>query len=361
MRLLVQPEHGVSVLTKAIDSAERHIEIAIFRLDHGEIKRALERAVRRGVTVQALIADKNHDGDNLRGLEQELLSQGVEVSRTSDGLRRHHYKFMVIDRRVLYFLTFNYTHLDIEHSRSFGLVIDDPAVVDEAITLFFADVRRKPYQPRMRNFVVSPINARERLADFIRQAKKQLLIYDPEISDRSMIHLLRESALRGVEIRIIGRVSKPSRTFEPARLMRLRFHTRTILRDKLDAFLGSQSLRESELDSRRELGVIIDDHDIVRSLAAIFESDWAGLVPSHKARQKGIPKSAKSLRRSVKALVRELPLAPIVQLALEHAVDKAPNLELRGDRLRHNLADAVKDAVEEAVSTIVGKEAAVPA
>jgi len=41
-----------------------------------------------------------------------------------------------MDRRVLYVLTFNYPHLDMEHSRSFGLVIDEPAHVEEAVRLF---------------------------------------------------------------------------------------------------------------------------------------------------------------------------------------------------------------------------------
>jgi hypothetical protein len=67
------------------------------------------------------------------------------------------------------------------------------------------------------------------------------LIYDPEISDRGMIGLLRERAWAGVEIRIIGRVSKPSDEFDPGRLMRMRFHTRAIFRDRHEAVLGSQS------------------------------------------------------------------------------------------------------------------------
>jgi len=160
-----------------------------------------------------------------------LLPTGIEVSRTADDLLRHHYKFMVVDRRILYVLTFNYTHLDIEHSRSFGLAIDEPEYVEEAVRLFYADIRRQEYKPGIKNFIVSPANSREQLSHFIRGAEKQLLIYDPEISDRAMIRLLRDRARDGVEIRIIGRVKKASEDFDPGRMMRMRFHTRTILRD----------------------------------------------------------------------------------------------------------------------------------
>ncbi len=343
-------------MIKEIDGAKKTIEIAIFRFDHVDIERALERAVDRGVSVHALIANTNHGEEkSLRKLEMDLLPAGVEVSRTADDLLRHHYKFMIVDRRVLYVLTFNYTHLDVEQSRSFGLVIDDPEAVEEAARLFYADVRRQPYKPELKSFVVSPINARQQLSHFIKGAEKQLLIYDPEISDRAMIHLLRDRAREGVEIRIIGRVVKPSDEFDAGRLMRMRFHTRAILRDRREAFLGSQSLREAELDKRRELGLIVRDRDIVHSLVKVFESDWAGLVPARQSSRKETAEGAKIVRKAVKAIVRELPLAPIVQEALEHAVGEVPNFELRVNELRHNLTDAVKEAVEDAVCGIVRK------
>jgi cardiolipin synthase A/B len=356
MRLLIQPEAGVAPLIKEIDSAKKTIEIAIFRFDHVDIQRALERAVDRGVAVHALIANTSHGEEkDLRKLEMDLLPAGIEVSRTADDLLRHHYKFMIVDRRVLYILTFNYTHLDMEHSRSFGLVIDDPEAVEEASRLFYADVRRQPFKTELKSFVVSPLNAREQLSHFIKGAEKQLLIYDPEVSDRAMIRLLRDRARAGVEIRIIGRVLKPSDEFDPGRLMRMRFHTRTILRDRREAFLGSQSLREHELDNRRELGIIVHEHDIVHSLVKVFESDWAGLEPARTESGRQVEEGAKALKKSVKAIVRELPLAPIVENALRHAVGEMPNFDLRGNDFRHNLTDVVKDAVEHAVSGIVRK------
>jgi cardiolipin synthase len=354
MKLLIQPEHGAAPLIQEIDSARKSIEIAIFRFDHADIERALERAVDRGVSVHALIANTNHGEEKeLRQLEMELLPAGVEVSRTADDLLRHHYKFMIVDRRVLYVLTFNYTHLDIEHSRSFGLVIEDPEIVNEATWLFYADVKRQAYKPGLKDFVVSPANARDQLARFIRGAEKQLLIYDPEISDRTMIRLLRDRAREGVEIRIIGTVKKPSDEFDPGRLMRMRFHTRAILRDRRDAFLGSQSLREAELDRRRELGILVHDRDIVHSLVKIFDSDWAGLAPARQGSRDKAREDGDALKKAVKAIVRDLPLAPIVEDALRHAVGQVPKFELRGNELRHELTDVVKEAVEDAVCGMV--------
>jgi len=351
VKLIVQPENGVTPLINAIDGARKSIEIAIFRFDRSDIKRALERAVARGVSVHALIANTNRGEEKeLRKLETDFLPTGIEVSRTADDLLRYHYKFMIVDRKVLYLLTFNYTYLDVG-SRSFGIISAKPALVQAAASLFQADVKRQAYTPQLNNLIVSPINAREELSRFISGAKKELLIYDPEISDRRMIRLLRDCAKSGVEIRIIGRVSKPSSRIGAHGLTRMRFHTRTIIRDRRQAFLGSQSLRELELDARRELGLIVHHRDIVRSLVKVFESDWAKLVPDSE-QQATVP-ADRTVKKVSKAVVRDLPLAPLVEGALERALRDIPGTQVSRNAFEHRLEDALRGAVEDAVSATV--------
>ena len=53
-------------------------------------------------------------------------------------------------------------------------------MVQEALRLIEADTARQEFEPMMDGFVVSPENAREQLATFIKRAKKSLAIYDPE-------------------------------------------------------------------------------------------------------------------------------------------------------------------------------------
>jgi hypothetical protein len=75
--------------------------------------------------------------------------------------------------------------------------------------------------------------------------------------------ILQERAKSGVEVRIIGKASKRL-GLKVAKLTKIRLHTRTILKDSSQAFIGSQSLREAELDSRREVGLIIRESKIVK-------------------------------------------------------------------------------------------------
>ena len=137
MKLLTQPGDGIGPLVKAIEKARKSVEIVIFRFDRIEIERALEDAVKRGVFVHALIAYTNRGGEkNLRKLEMRFLAAGITVARTSNDLVRYHGKMMVVDRKQLYLLAFNLTRLDIDHSRSFGIVATNRQLVQEAVKLF---------------------------------------------------------------------------------------------------------------------------------------------------------------------------------------------------------------------------------
>jgi len=281
VKLIVQPDDGVTPLVQAVKNAKKTIDIVIFRFDRLELEKALEAAVARGVVVRALIANTNRGGEKLlRKLELRLLDAGVTVARTADDLPRYHGKMMVVDD-TLHVFGFNYTRLDIEKSRSFGIVTDDAKLLKEASALFDADSTRQPYKCGHDELVVSPESARGVLAEFIKKAKKELLIYDAQVSDRLMLRLLAERVKAGVEIRMFGKLGKGAVGIEARKLPDLRLHVRAIVRDGTAAFIGSQSLRKLELDGRREIGVIVSDERVAKKIRDVFEADWA-LTPESK-------------------------------------------------------------------------------
>jgi phosphatidylserine/phosphatidylglycerophosphate/cardiolipin synthase-like enzyme len=277
MKLLIQPRDGIAPVIAAIKRARKSIEVVIFRFDRDDIERALQAAVARGVQVHALIAHTNQGGaGRLRKLEQRLLGAGATVDRTGDDFVRYHGKFMIVDRSTLLVLGFNYTLLDILKSRSFGIVTKDRRAVTEALRLFESDTLRQEYEPQEEgSFVVSPENAREILATFIKRAKKQLLIYDPKVADLQMIRLINQRIKAGVDVRIIGKVAKRGGAMRVQKMPGHRLHVRAMVRDGDTAFVGSQSLRAMELDARREIGVIVKEPKTVREMAEVFEGDWA--------------------------------------------------------------------------------------
>jgi phosphatidylserine/phosphatidylglycerophosphate/cardiolipin synthase-like enzyme len=277
-------------LISAIRLAKREIHIVIFRCDSADLTQALEAAVKRGVKVQTLIAHTNRGGEkSLRKLEQKMLDAGALVARTGDEFVRYHCKMVIIDRQSLWVLGFNFTALDTTRSRSFGIVTRQKTDVLQALRLFEADATKQPFEPSGHNFVVSPENARENLSRFIGQAKKQLLIYDPKVSDPAIIKLLKERVKAGVDVRIIGKVAGDSKDLRSEKYPGKRLHVRAIVRDMREAFVGSQSLRKIELDKRREVGLIVKSPPVVAEMIRTFEEDWAQ-TDSGKRDQKQVEK-----------------------------------------------------------------------
>ncbi len=354
MKLLVQPQDSVTPLIRGIDTAKKSVEIVIFRFDRREVEQALRKAVSRGVFVHALIARTNRGGEeNLRKLEMRLLDSGVTVARTSDDLLRYHDKFMIIDRTTLYLMAFNLTYLDIERSRSFGIITKNNRMVQEAIKLFESDIKRQTYTPGLSSFVVSPVNARLQLSNFIRGAKRELLIYDPHISDRSMIRLLEERARAGINLQIIGRVTRVSAKLPVRKSLGFRLHTRTIIRDRSQAFVGSQSLRQVELDARREAGLILRDSKVVARLIKIFEDDWATAQTQAPQKDEPVPVE-RAMKKVAKAITKDLPpITPVLQQAVREVIGNGNEVDIDPDEIEETVRDAVKEVVKEIVKDVV--------
>jgi len=353
MSLIVEPEDGIGPVVKAIQKAKTSIDIGIFRLDRGDVAKALKTAVARGVTVRTLIAHTNRGGDKrLRKLEQDLLKTGASVRRTDDDLRRYHNKIMIVDRTTLYVLGFNYTALDVNKSRSFGVVTKKRKLVKAAIKLFEADSLRRPYKAAPKGFVVSPVNSRERLAAFIRGARKQLLVYDPRLTDPAMIRILHERMSAGVSVRILGKLGKRGVGLTAEKFPGKRLHVRAIMRDGQQAFVGSQGLRKLELDGRREVGLIVKERKDVTRMVAVFEADWLltdrakkdikDARKDEKAEAKVEAKEAKAEAKEAKAEVKE------AEAKVEAKEAKAEAKEAKAEAKEAEAKDEAKAEAKEA-------------
>jgi cardiolipin synthase A/B len=354
VKLIIQPGHSIDRIVKAIRKAKKSIEIMIFRFDRPEIERALADAAERGLTVHALIAFTNRGGeDGLRKLEMRFLESGITVARTAGDLVRYHGKMMIVDRKELFLLAFNFTHLDIERSRSFGVITRNPKVVAEAVRLFEADTKRQEYTAGYNKFIVSPVNARKELTKFIRGAKKELLIYDPKVSDRAMLRLLDEKRKAGVSVRVLGRVS--GGRLPVSDLKRMRLHTRTIIRDRADAFIGSQSLRQLELDARREIGLIFRDASVLKDLLRTFEEDWLSSAKSEKEAAKPKPAGPKkAVKKIVKAVAKKIPIAPVTK-TVTRMISKKANGDIDKKKIHESVEEIVKGVVQETAKQAVAE------
>jgi phosphatidylserine/phosphatidylglycerophosphate/cardiolipin synthase-like enzyme len=209
-------------------------------------------------------------------------------------------------------------------------------------------MKRQPYTPGQNWIVVSPANARQALAAFIEGAQKDLHIYDPSISDPAMTKLLEQRAKSGVAVKVLGRMTRHSPKVEVAKLHPMRLHTRMILRDGKQAFLGSQSLRAVELDRRREVGMIFEDDAITASMMKTFLADWDATMQAKQDKSEPTP-VGKVAKKVAKAMLKGLPpVAPMVEAAIEE-VGSNVTVALDAQELEESVKDAVKHAIKSAV------------
>jgi hypothetical protein len=125
-------------------------------------------------------------------------------------------------------------------------------------------------------------------------------------------------------------------------------------------FIGSQSLRELELDARREIGMIFRNQEIADKITEAFEEDWkAAEVENGAADDAEKPRSAKIAKKVAKSVSETLPpVAPVVEkIAKEVLQDEVPiDHEEIEETVKMAVKQAVKQAVREAVEDFVQVE-----
>ena len=120
------------------------------------------------------------------------------------------------------------------------------------------------------------------------------------------------------------------------------------------AFVGSQSLREMELDARREVGLIFRDPKVVSALTRTFESDWELAGKAQKEESELIEPGLKIAKKVAKAVARQISdVGPLVDGAMREVVGEIAEIELIPEEVEELVKGAVKEAVKEVVQSAV--------
>jgi phosphatidylserine/phosphatidylglycerophosphate/cardiolipin synthase-like enzyme len=169
--------------------------------------------------------------------------------------------------------------------------------VKEVLDCFEADWHRKPFQPGLSAHMIwCPNDGRERIAQFIDEARHTLFIQNERYQDSVIIERLVRARERGVKIHIMARpphTLKKDKLIEGVgglrimddvgikihKLKHLKLHGKMLLRDGLRAIVGSINLAPGSFDDRRELAIEFGDDDIVDRLQKIANHDWENSHP----------------------------------------------------------------------------------
>ncbi len=288
VRLIVYPEESETALLDAIRSARTRVYLTTYLLTDLRVIDMLAQARAGGAETRVLLEDAPFGGGIAAKSSFERLEKaGIPVKPGNPAFRYTHQKSIIIDQTA-YVLTANMTRAAFSANREFGLVVTDPADVDEIARAFNADWERKPFAPARPTLVWSPVNSRARINAVIASATKTLEIFAEVVQDNDQVRLMVEAARRGVNVRLIvpppegGAQATPTDDYTrlkaggvSVRSLRVPTqHSKAMLSDGVIAFVGSQNVTATSLDLNRELGVLVADPAVLARLLSTFESDW---------------------------------------------------------------------------------------
>src|ERR1700761_3589070 len=291
--LIVLPDDSVQPILDAIHHAKKSLRIKMFVFTDPSLLKAVIEAHHRGVIVRIMLNPKRRNGvsENDESRSQ-LEAAGIEVRDSNPAFDLTHEKSMVVDDATAFVKSLNWETENLTITRDYAVVTTHPHEVEEVINGFEADWSRQDFASGdTAHLIWCRGNGRERIAQFINQAKHSLWLQNERYQDQMMIECLVRAKERGVKIHVMAR---PPHTLKKDKLIEgvgglrilndvgvevrklkgLKLHAKMLLADGERAIIGSINLAPGSFDSRRELAIEVCDQPIVDRLTEVVHHDW---------------------------------------------------------------------------------------
>lgn len=292
--LIVQPDDGIAPVLQFLGTAAREILVKQFTFDHPAILAEVLAQHRRGVTVRVMLNGAKSTGERINDQTFATLeAAGIAVAWSCPDFVVTHEKSIIVDRQRLLLATFNLMEKYFTHTRDYGLIVADLDAATQLGACFDSDWDRAVFEPRHSHRLAwSPGNARSIVCDLIDNATHSIDIQHPKFAEPVIFQRLHEALRRGVHVRVLcgGKhgLHQPDLMYSFAlwRLIKdfggklhkqtnLRSHAKLILVDGQRALVSTQNLDQPAFDTRREVGLVVDELAIARRIASVFEHDWS--------------------------------------------------------------------------------------
>ena len=292
-RLSVEPDDGLDPVREFISSAQSSLLIKQFTFTEPSLIDATVARHEAGVNVRVMLNAQRSGGDRANDeTYQQFRSAGIDVQWSSPKFYVTHEKSIVVDDNAAMVATYNLMIKYFTLTRDYGIITYDPEHIRQITDVFNADWEHLDFTPENdAGLLWSNSNSRFQMARFIDRATETLLVQHPKFVDAVILDRIADAAHRGVKVKVLcGGKHGISEwdildTFSSLRTLHrfgvkvrkqknLRVHAKLLVVDGREALVGSMNIDRSAFDLRRELGVIIDEPDIVDRLRQVFKSDW---------------------------------------------------------------------------------------
>ncbi len=296
--LVVLPDDSAQPILDAIHEATNSLRIKMFLFSDPTLLKAVIDTQRRGVKVRVMLNPARRSGEAENEESRKTLTQaGVEVIDSNPVFDLTHEKSMVVDDRVAFVKSLNWETKNLTETRDYAVITDNKREVGEVIDCFEADWSRKSFDPgEHAHLIWCEGNGRDKIAEFIDQAKHTLFLQNERYQDAIIIEHLVRAKERGVKVHVMAR---PPHTLKKEKLVEgvgglrimddvgikvhklkhLKLHAKMLFADGVRAIVGSINLAPGSFDSRRELAIEVHDDDVVERLHTIVHHDWKNSHP----------------------------------------------------------------------------------
>jgi cardiolipin synthase len=291
--LIVLPDDSSRPILNAIDGARRSIRIKMFVFSDPTLLHATIAAKQRGVKVRVMLNAERRSGErDNEATRKALLRAGIDVKDANPAFDLTHEKSMVVDEKSAFVKSLNWTTKNLTETRDYAVITERKRDVAEVVDGFEADWHRESFSPRKQSHLIwCPGPGRDRICDFIDEAKHKLFIQNERYQDSVIIERLVRANRRGVRVHIMARPAhslKRDKLVEGVgglrilddlgvkihKLKHLKLHGKMLLADGVAAIVGSINFAAGSLDDRRELAIEVRDDNIVDRLYKTAQSDW---------------------------------------------------------------------------------------
>jgi cardiolipin synthase len=296
--LVVLPDDSIRPLLDAIDHATTSLRIKMFVFSDSRILGSVIKAHRRGVRVRIMLNPTRRNGQTENQECRKLLSDaGIEVIDSTPAFEITHEKSMVVDEKSAWIMSLNLETKNLTETRDYAVVTSHAHEVREIVECFEADWARHPFNPGEHSHMIWCVgNARERISQFIDEAKHSLWVQNERYQDPMIIEHLVRASRRGVKVHIMAR---PPHTLKEEKLTEgvaglrilddvgikvhkvhgLKLHAKLMFADGARAIVGSINLAPGSFNSRRELAIEVRDKEVVDRVHKVVHYDWKNSRP----------------------------------------------------------------------------------
>lgn len=139
-------------ILREIDQAKKELLVAVYAFTNDDLANALVQAKKRGVVVQVVV-DREFDASNEKSKGKFFEAEKIPLRRVSGGKAKSqerdsglmHQKFAVIDRRIVFTGSYNWTHsADNLNDENLLLFRDAGPLAEEYRKAFLQLWERKP-------------------------------------------------------------------------------------------------------------------------------------------------------------------------------------------------------------------------